>query len=176
MSATFFLDLHQFIEESRRLAPPRADRRAGDAEVFTPTDLVIEMLQYLDLGLMAPERTVLDPACGDGQFLIAAKGVKVLHFKMSDEDALADLYGVDIVRENVDTCKARLGGGTILVGDALSPERRIVGQSMSEWQQLQTLIPKRLHKRPRARRAAGNLQDRDLASTQPGQTTLFDND
>lgn len=173
MSAKLFRDLYQFIEESRSLAPPRPNRRAGAAEVFTPTSLVIEMLQYLDLGLMAPERTILDPACGDGQFLVAAKGVKVLHFGMSDEAALADLYGVDIVRDNVDACKARLGGGTILMGDTLSPERRLVGQSEPEWRQLQTLMPKRLEKRPKLRRAAGSRQTTNRASIHPGQAALF---
>lgn len=175
MSANLFRDLRDFIEESRRLAPPRPDRRAGAAEVFTPTALVIEMLQYLDLGLMAPGQTVLDPACGDGQFLVAAKGVKVLHFGMSDEEALVDIYGVDIFRDNVDTSTARLGGGTILMGDSLSPERRLAGQSELEWRQLQALMPTRLEKRPKVRPAAGSKQSTHPASIPPGQASLFDN-
>ena len=35
-------------------------------EVFTPTDLVIEMLQNLDIEGFAPGKTVLDSSCGDG--------------------------------------------------------------------------------------------------------------
>ena len=43
------------------------------AEVFTPTELVQEMLDKLeeqDVELFSnPDKTFLDPSCGDGQFL-----------------------------------------------------------------------------------------------------------
>lgn len=95
------------------------------AEIFTPTDLVIKMIRKGGADKFAPKKTVLDPACGDGQFLVAVKWVKVLFHKMSEEDALNDIYGVDIMRDNVDLCKKRLGGGIILVGDSLNPDKRI---------------------------------------------------
>lgn len=109
-----------------------ATRIEETAEVFTPTELVLQMLQGIDLTSLAPGRTVLDPACGDGQFLVAIKWVKVLFFEMKEEDALADIYGVDIMRDNVDICRRRLGGGTIVMGDALSPETRLPGQTDHE--------------------------------------------
>lgn len=95
------------------------------AEIFTPTDLVIKMIRKGGADKFAPKKTVLDPACGDGQFLVAVKWVKVLFHKMSEEDALNDIYGVDIMRDNVDLCKKRLGGGIILVGDSLNPDKRL---------------------------------------------------
>jgi hypothetical protein len=59
---------------------------------------------------------------------------------MSEEDALKDIYGVDIMRDNVELCKKRLGGGTILLGDALNPEKRIKDQSDAEHDQMRRLF------------------------------------
>lgn len=111
-----------------------AERVAATGEIFTPTDLVIDILRQHPLDRFAPGKTVLDPACGDGQFLIAVKWLKVLHHRMTEHDALNDLYGVDIMRDNVDLCLARLGGGTILMGDTLNPTTRLTGQTDHEHQ------------------------------------------
>lgn len=102
-------------------------------EVFTPLPLVIEIVKELPDGAFGPGRTVLDPACGNGQFLAVAKYAKMLIHGMSEEAALAELYGVDIMRDNVDICRTRLGGGMILMGDTLKPERRLEGQTNEEW-------------------------------------------
>ena len=102
------------------------------AEVFTPTELVVEICQQLDLDNFAPGKTVIDPACGDGQFLIVALGIKMYHFGMTREDALQDLYGVDIMRDNVDLCKRRLGGGNIIMGNTLDPTVRLTDQTIDE--------------------------------------------
>lgn len=102
------------------------------AEVFTPTDLVIKMISECGADKFAPGKTVLDPACGDGQFLVAAKWVKVFFHGMSESDALNDIYGVDLMRDNVDLCKKRLGGGTIIMGDSLNPEKIIENQTILE--------------------------------------------
>ena len=102
------------------------------AEFFTPTDLVIEMLQKTDLNIFGPKKTVLDPACGDGQFLVAIKFVKMLYHKMSEQDALDDIYGVDIMRDNVDMCKKRLNGGHIVLGNSLNPFKKLEEQTHEE--------------------------------------------
>lgn len=101
-------------------------------EVFTPTELVIEICQQLDINQFAPGKTVIDPACGDGQFLIVALGIKMYRFGMSREDALKDIYGVDIMRDNVDLCKRRLGGGNIIMGNTLQPTRTFTLQTPEE--------------------------------------------
>ena len=90
------------------------------------------MVAYLDPELFAPGRTVLDPACGDGQILIAAKAIKMAYHGMSENDALHDLYGVDIMRDNVDLCRKRLGGGTIVMGNTLDPKQALEGQTPEE--------------------------------------------
>jgi 2-polyprenyl-3-methyl-5-hydroxy-6-metoxy-1,4-benzoquinol methylase len=109
-----------------------ADRIKATGEIFTPTELVVDILKYTDLNLFAPGKTVLDPACGDGQFLVAVKWIKVLHHQMDEHQAILDIYGVDIMRDNVDCCLLRLGGGTILMGDSLNPTRRLEMQTEAE--------------------------------------------
>lgn len=113
-----------------------SDRVKKTGEVYTPTDLVIEIMQKMvthDPNVFAPGKTVIDPACGDGQFLVPVKWYKVLHHGMTEEDALKDLYGIDIMQDNVEVCKRRLGGGNIFCDNALDPQtrevRELFGQS-----------------------------------------------
>ena len=115
-------------------------RIQSTAEIFTPTDLVIEMLNNIDINRLGAGKTILDPACGDGQFLTAIKWGKVYIHQMTEEEALQDIYGVDIMRDNVDLCKKRLGGGTILMGDSLNPTKRIDQQTDDEYHELNILF------------------------------------
>lgn len=131
------------------------ERVAATGEVFTPSSLVVEMLQQVDLDLFAPGKTVLDPACGDGQFLVAAKWIKVHHHGMSEIQALKDLYGVDIMRDNVDLCQRRLGGGTIVMGDSLKPTRVLEGQTDHEHDLMVTLFDEASTKTRKKERVAG---------------------
>ena len=132
------------------------ERVQATAEVFTPTELVIEMLQYFDLDGLAPGKTVLDPACGEGQFLVAAKWIKVFHFGMSEGDALRDIYGVDLMRDNVDLCARRLGGGTVLMGNSLKPTLRLNGQTDEEHRLMCKLFDEAASERLRKKRVAGH--------------------
>lgn len=131
------------------------ERVRATGEVFTPSDLVVEMLNYVDLDLFAPGKTVLDPACGDGQFLVAAKWIKVYHHRMKEDDALSELYGVDIMRDNVDLCRRRLGGGTIVMGDSLKPSRALEGQSDEEKELMVSLFSEAATKTRKKQRVAG---------------------
>lgn len=153
-------------------------RVRANGEVFTPTALVIEILRNCDLGVLAPGKTVLDPACGDGQFLCAAKWLKILHFGMEEAAALGELYGVDIMRDNVDLCARRLGGGTILMGDTLKPARRLEGQTDDEWHKMQELFegPRtRIYKRKRVSRMTpdGKSLGSKLGRGVESQASLF---
>ena len=115
-------------------------RIQSTAEIFTPTDLVIEMLSKINIDRLGAGKTILDPACGDGQFLTAIKWVKVYVHEMTEEEALQDIYGVDIMRDNVDLCKKRLGGGTILMGDSLHPDKRLDGQTDDEYHRVNIIL------------------------------------
>ena len=83
-------------------------RVKATGEVFTPTELVQEILdQYPQEMFSDPSKTVIDPACGDGQFL-----GEVLIRKMENgstfEQALSTIYGVDLMEDNVLLCRERL--------------------------------------------------------------------
>jgi type I restriction-modification system DNA methylase subunit len=125
-------DQHGYMSGVDRMS----ERIKASGEVFTPTKLVCEILQQLPIEEFRPGKTVLDPACGDGQFLVPVKHLKMYQFNMSEQDALKDIYGVDIMRDNVDLCKARLGGGNIVMGDTLNPNDRLEGQTDEEHQKM----------------------------------------
>lgn len=83
-------------------------RVKATGEVFTPTPLVQEVLDRLPQDVFTdPSKTFLDKSCGDGQFL-----GEVLIRKMENgstfEQALATIYGVDMMQDNVDECRKRL--------------------------------------------------------------------
>ena len=111
-------------------------------EIFTPTELVIKILQKMDIEKFAKGKTIIDSACGDGQFLVPVKWLKVLHFGMTEEDALKDIYGVDIMRDNVDLCKKRLGGGNIFMGNTLEPNIKLKEQTEYEHKKMIELFGK----------------------------------
>ena len=125
-------DKHGYMSGVDRMS----ERVKKTGEIFTPTDLVIEILQKADIKQFAPGKTIIDPTCGDGQFLVPVKWLKVLHFNMTEEDALKDIYGVDIMRDNVDLCKKRLGGGNIFMGNTLDPFTRLDEQTEYEHEQM----------------------------------------
>ena len=84
------------------------------AEVFTPTELVQEMLDKLeenDITLFSdPNKTFLDPSCGDGQFLSEVVIKKMERSGCTLEQALSTTYGVELMEDNVKLCKERLAG------------------------------------------------------------------
>ena len=83
-------------------------RVKATGEVFTPTPLVQEILGNLDSELFRdPTYNVLDPSCGDGQFLSEAL-IRKLEAGIDFADALATIYGVDLMPDNVDLCRERL--------------------------------------------------------------------
>tara|TARA_Y100001938_G_C8041782_1_gene406555 strand:+ start:901 stop:1344 length:444 start_codon:yes stop_codon:yes gene_type:complete len=84
------------------------------AEVFTPTQLVVEMLSKLeeqDPTLFSdPTKTFLDNSCGDGQFLSEVIILKMEKSGCSLEQALSTTYGVELMEDNVIECRKRLSG------------------------------------------------------------------
>jgi hypothetical protein len=84
------------------------------AEVFTPTQLVQEMLDKLenenpDL-FSDPTKTFLDNSCGDGQFLSEVVIRKMEKSGCTLEQALSTTYGVELMEDNVVECVKRLAG------------------------------------------------------------------
>jgi type I restriction-modification system DNA methylase subunit len=83
-------------------------RVKATGEVFTPTDLVLEIIDAQDQAIFADSTsTIIDNSCGDGQFLGEALIRKMEHGS-TFEQALSTIYGVDLMQDNVDLCRERL--------------------------------------------------------------------
>lgn len=83
-------------------------RIKATGEVFTPTPLVQEILDTLDQTLFVdPNKTFLDPSCGDGQFLGEVL-IRKIENGIDFATALSTIYGVDIMPDNVKLCQDRL--------------------------------------------------------------------
>ena len=86
-------------------------RTKQTAEVFTPTELVQEILDNMDQSIFKdPEKTFLDNSCGDGQILSEVVIRKMERSNCTLEQALSTTYGVELMEDNVKLCKERLAG------------------------------------------------------------------
>lgn len=74
-------------------------------EVFTPTELVLEMIEQLPDEMFEDGRTFLDPTVGNGQFLAA---LAIIKRELGHREVLSALFGADIMQDNIDECKERL--------------------------------------------------------------------
>lgn len=87
----------------------KSKKRIKDfAEVYTPNWLVKDMVALTNA--CKPETTILEPACGNGNFL-----AEILEQKLQDActeklawASLESLYGIDIQEDNIKECKERL--------------------------------------------------------------------
>ena len=77
-------------------------------EIFTPTQLVREMLDKLPSDCFDDvDKTFFDPSCGNGQLLSEVLIIK-LNRGYSFERSLRSIYGIDIMLDNVEVCRNRL--------------------------------------------------------------------
>lgn len=98
----------EYIEQHIHGFDRDADRIKSSGEVFTPGELVNEILEKLPKELFTdPKKTFLDPACGSGQFLVYVVYWKIFYGSTPTE-ALKTTYGVDIMEDNVRHCRERL--------------------------------------------------------------------
>lgn len=84
------------------------DRVQKFAEVYTPNWIVKDMVALTNAAEVGI--TVLEPACGNGNFLNEILEQKLINSK-DENDALISLrsiYGIDIQDDNVEECKLRL--------------------------------------------------------------------
>ena len=83
-------------------------RIKATGEVFTPTQLVQEMLSRLPSEVFIDkEKTFLDNSCGDGQFLGEIL-IRKMENGSSFEQALSTIYGVELMPDNAEECRRRL--------------------------------------------------------------------
>ena len=81
------------------------------AEVFTNEREVKAMCDLVPSEIWSNiESTVLEPACGNGNFIVEILARKYSHCKTEKDGlkALASVVGIDIQQDNVDECRERL--------------------------------------------------------------------
>lgn len=91
------------------------ERIKQNGEVFTPRQLVDEILDKLPPEVWQPNKTFLDPSCGDGNFLVRVLDRKLDKTVTNLRDrieiaftALETIYGVELMPDNVELCRDRL--------------------------------------------------------------------
>jgi hypothetical protein len=88
-------------------------------EVFTPPELVSNMLDLVAHECVRIESRFLEPACGDGNFLAEVLRRKLLTVDQRNKSnqtkwerdailAVCSIYGIDLLPDNVDICRKRL--------------------------------------------------------------------
>lgn len=84
------------------------EREKANGEVFTPKELVLEMLNKIPKeDWKDPDKTFLEPSAGDGNFLVKMFEYRV-RYKVDPIQALTTLYGVDLMEDNVYDARQRL--------------------------------------------------------------------
>lgn len=85
------------------------DRVKATGEIFTPMALCRKMVDEVPLEKRQdPKATFLDPTCGDGNFLVALlEELSRFHDPYWVVNHM--IFGVDLMPDNVETAKARLG-------------------------------------------------------------------
>lgn len=90
------------------------DRKDTTQEYFTPTPLVVEMLDIIEQKhptlFTDKTKTFLDNCCGDGQFLVEVVIRKMEKSGCTLVEALQTTYGVELMEDNVTLCRRRLMG------------------------------------------------------------------
>jgi len=160
-----------FVVDSNAERLVKSDERVRDlGEVFTPNATVQEMLDLLPAKMWSvhPSPTFLEPACGDGNFLVAildrklsriakdfAKG-KLPAGEGADAaqfhalEALASIYAVDISEDNI------IGGTP---GHEIGARSRLLDM-FADWNF--EALDKRLNERSLVLRAASWIVDHNL--------------
>ena len=111
--------IQEFIKHSRHFSYMSGIERdklrvKETSEVFTPTKDIQEKLDILEKEdpelFLNPNKTFLEPCCGDGQFLSEVIIRKIERSGCTLEKALSAIYGVELMEDNVKLCKERLAG------------------------------------------------------------------
>lgn len=122
----------------------KSKKRVKDfGEVYTPDWLVEKMLDLIPDEEFGADKEFLEPACGNGNFLVAILKRKLRNTESTENElrCLMSLHGVDIQSDNVEECRKRLAGicvnlnpyvarvileRNVVVGNTLEPETVII--------------------------------------------------
>lgn len=88
------------------------ERTSKFGEVYTPEWLVKDMCDLLGDESWDSDKTILEPTCGNGNFLVEITRRKMERCKQSKKydyfKALNTIYGIDILPDNVEESKQRM--------------------------------------------------------------------
>ena len=104
-------NLQELIDIDYATEERKARRKGanGTAEFFTPYSIVKKMMDKIDPEMWAdPDKTFLEPAFGDGNFIIAILYRRIVEHGIDWKTALETCYGVELVESNVDETKERI--------------------------------------------------------------------
>lgn len=90
-------------------------------EVFTPPELVNEMLDRLPQEMWEDNKTFLDPAAGNGNMLLEVYRRK-MKYDHDPYKIASTTFGIDIMEDNVVECKQRLSELLSKYIDMFAPE------------------------------------------------------
>ena len=94
------------LDESQDRVLVRSQKRQTElGEVFTPTELTLEILEQMPKSIWEEGKTFLDPTCGNGQLLAP---VAIIKRELGHTNWLETIYGVDLMKDNVDETRERL--------------------------------------------------------------------
>lgn len=89
----------------------RVARHKVTQEDFTPDSVVNDMLNnFPEEAYRDFDKKMLDPSCGNGNFLIAILSRRLMNCSSVDDayHALSTIYGVELMADNVEECRTRL--------------------------------------------------------------------
>lgn len=123
-------------------------------EVYTPEHIVKDMCDMLesenkDEDVFRLSSTFLEPACGNGNFLVEILSRKLDRCKSEDDCiiAVSSIYGIDILKDNVEESKQRMleivssEYGFVFSQEKIKPildSRIICGDSLKIMKELET--------------------------------------
>ncbi|MCL2738976.1 MAG: SAM-dependent methyltransferase [Bacteroidales bacterium] len=92
------------------------ERVQKHGEVFTPAWVVNDMLDLLPAEVWEASKTFLEPACGEGAFLVEIYRRKLQHIHASTQDqwewqaaiATSSIYGIELLADNAKQCRLNL--------------------------------------------------------------------
>jgi len=76
-------------------------------EVYTHQYLIIEILNDMPPDAWLPGKTYFEPACGTGNFIVEILNKKIKHGH-GILNSLSSIYGIDIMKDNIDECRKRM--------------------------------------------------------------------
>ena len=106
-------------------------------EVYTAKKQVVDMVELVADDIQEIETTVLEPACGNGNFLVEILSRKLHSIRSKGQNieqmaliALSSVYGVDIQSDNVVECRERLYQQACQSGMLWSDEAKSMAQKI----------------------------------------------